>query len=91
MANSTYIGILTQAYVPENLALLNGDFGMNSYNVDGNEVMIRDDEALNTLLLQIFRSVKHFIATIFTWRVMLHRHYFFKENHHRYFSKRIIA
>jgi hypothetical protein len=33
------------------------DFGMNSYSVDINDVMKRDNEALNASSLQFLRSI----------------------------------
>jgi hypothetical protein len=38
---------------------------MELYNVDSDEAMKQDDEALNPSSLQFFSSVKRFIATIF--------------------------
>jgi hypothetical protein len=46
---SRYIVFFTLTYVWEILALLHGDFGMNSYNDDNNKVIKR-------------YGVKHFIA-----------------------------
>jgi hypothetical protein len=40
--------------VLQNVALLFGDFGMNSYKVNDDEAMKRDDEALNTSLLHCY-------------------------------------
>jgi hypothetical protein len=73
--------------------ILYADFGLNSYSVDSDEAMTPDDEVWNASSLQYFRIVKRFITTIFTQRLTLHRHYFFKENHrltpyhHYYFTE----
>ncbi len=58
--------IFAFTYVLESLALLYGYFSMNSYTciVDGDEVMKRGDEALNASLLQVFRSIKHFMTSL---------------------------
>jgi hypothetical protein len=60
--------IFALSYVSEILALLYGDFGMNSYSADSAEVMKRFDEVLNVLSLQYFRSIKRFTATNFIQR-----------------------
>jgi hypothetical protein len=52
------------SYVPESFVLLYGNFCMNSYSVDSDEVMKRGYEALNASLLQFLRSVKRFIALL---------------------------
>ncbi len=51
------------------------------YSVDGAEAMTQWSEAMNTSSLQFFRSVKCFIASIFTQQLTLHQCYFLKENH----------
>ncbi len=43
--------------VVENLALLYGDFGRNSYGSNNDEAMKQDGEALNALSLHFFRRV----------------------------------
>ncbi len=60
LALSRYIVFFTLTYVWEILALLHGDFGMNSYNDDSNKAIKR-------------YGVKHFIASIFQKHEMLHR------------------
>jgi hypothetical protein len=49
--------------VSESFSLIYGDFCMDLYSVDSNEAMKWGDEALNTLLLQLLRSVKCFITS----------------------------
>ncbi len=39
MYNSGYIIVFAYTYVLENLALLYGDFGMNTYSADGDGAM----------------------------------------------------
>jgi hypothetical protein len=54
---------------------------MNSYNVDRDEALERGNEAFNASWLKYFRSIKRFIAMIFTRCLTLHRRYFLTEIH----------
>jgi hypothetical protein len=51
--------------VLESFALFYGDFCMDLYSADSDEVMKQGDKALNFSSIQFLSSVKHFIATIF--------------------------
>jgi hypothetical protein len=44
--------------------LFNGDFYMNLYSVESDEVVKRGDEAFNGSSLQFLRGVKRFIASL---------------------------
>jgi hypothetical protein len=51
--------------VLESFALFYGDFFMDLYSVDSNEVMKQGHEALHASSIQFLSSVKCFIASIF--------------------------
>ncbi len=48
----------------ESFALFSDNFFMDLYSVDIDEAMKRDNEALNTSLLQFLSIIKRFIASL---------------------------
>jgi hypothetical protein len=64
----SYIVIFAFTYVLENVALLYGDFSINSYSVNNDEAMKQGNEALNASLLHFSEALK---------ASSLHRHNFY--------------
>jgi hypothetical protein len=73
---SSYILLFASTYVPDNVALLYGDFGMNSYSVNNDEVRrwtvnaasFQFSEALNASSLHrcaFLLFISHFISITF--------------------------
>jgi hypothetical protein len=69
VAKPKNIVVFAFTYVLEGFALFYGDFCMDLYRVDSDEVMKQSNEALNASSLQCLSSVKRFIDTIFFLRV----------------------
>jgi hypothetical protein len=58
------IVVFAITYVLESFALFYGDFCMDLYSVDSDDVIKRGDEALNASSLQFLSSFKRFIASM---------------------------
>ncbi len=63
LAKPKNIVVFAFTYVLESLALFFGDFCMDIYSVDSDEVMKQGDEALNASSLQFLSIVKRFIPS----------------------------